>query len=118
MRYYARAFTPSGASSGALAKLFNWFYRARDWYFALPRFQFEAMTLGLAVSFGLLVMPAFIFLAGHFALKDYANGGVFALYGDFFTGLFHPRPSFWAVVAGPFVFLSAFRLFRWILRKT
>jgi len=117
MRYYARAFTPSGESSGALANLFNWFYRARDWYFALPRFQFEAMTLGLAVLFGLLVMPAFIFLAGHIALKDYANGGVFALYLDFFKGLFRPRPSFWAVAAGPFVFLTVVRLFRWILRK-
>lgn len=117
MRYYARAFTPTGESSGALAKLFNWFFRARDWYFALPRFQFEAMTLGLALLFGLLVMPAFIFLAGHIALKDYANGGVFALYRDFFKGLFHPRPSFWAVIAGPFVFVTVVRLFRWIRRK-
>jgi hypothetical protein len=117
MRYYARAFTPSGESSGALAKLFNWVFRARDWYLALPRFQFEAMTFGLAVLFGLLVMPALIFLAGHFALKDYANGGLFALYGDSFKGLVKPRPSFWAVVAGPFVFLTLARVFRWILRK-
>jgi hypothetical protein len=117
MRYYARAFTPSGESSGALANLFNWFFRARDGYFSLPRFQFEAMTLGLAVFFGLLVMPALIFLAGDLALKNYANGGVFALYGDFYKGLFEPRPAFWAVVAGPFVFLSLLRLFRSILRK-
>jgi len=100
-----------------LAKLFNWFVRARDWYFALPRFKFEAMTLALAVLFGLLVMPAFIFLVGHIALKDYAHGSVFALYADFFKGLFEPRPSFWTVVAGPAVFLSLARLFRWILRK-
>ena len=97
--------------------MFNWFVRARDWYFALPRLQFEAMTLGLALLFGLLVMPAFIFLAGHIALKDYANGGLFSLYGDFFKGLFLPRPSFWVVVVGPFVFLALVRLFRWILRK-
>ena len=117
MRYYARAFTPSGESSGALANLFNWFFRARDWYLSLPRLQFEAMTLGLAVSVGLLVMPALIFLAGSLTLKDYANGGLFALYGDFFKALFLPRPSFWAVVAGPFVFLCVLRLFRWVLRK-
>jgi hypothetical protein len=117
MRYYARACTPSGESSGALAKLFNWFFRARDWYFGLPRFQFEAMTLGLALLLGLLVMPAFIHIAGHIALKDYANGGVLALYFDFFKGLVYPRPSFWAVVAGPFVFLSLFRLGGWVLRK-
>jgi hypothetical protein len=118
MRYYARAFTPSGESSGALAKLFNWFYRARDGYFALPRFQFEAITLGLAVLFGLLVMPALIYIAGSLSLRDYAHGGLFALYGDFFKGLFEPRPSFWMVVGGPFVFLTVARLFRWLLRKT
>jgi len=100
-----------------LAKLFNWFVRARDWYFALPRFKFEAMTLGLAVLFGLLVMPAFIFVAGHIALRDYANGSVFALYADFFEGLFEPRPSFWTVIAGPAVFLTLARLFRIVLRK-
>jgi len=98
--------------------LFNWFVRARDWYFALPRFKFEAMTLALAVLFGLLVMPAFIFIVGHIALRDYAHGSVFALYADFFEGLFEPRSSFWTVVAGPPVFLSLARLFRWILRKT
>jgi hypothetical protein len=118
MRYYARAFSPSGDSSGALAKLFNWFYRARDQYFALPRFQFEAITLGLALLFGLLVMPALIYLAGHIALRDYAHGGLFSLYGDFFKGLFAPRPSFWVVVVGPLVFLTLLRVFRWSLRKT
>jgi hypothetical protein len=117
MRYYARAFTPSGESSGALAKLFNWFFRAREWYFALPRFQFEAVTFGLALLFGLLVMPPLIFLAGNIALKAYANGGVFALYLDFFKALFQPRPSAWAVAIGPFVFLCVVRFFRWILRK-
>lgn len=100
-----------------MAKLFNWLFRARDAYFALPRFKFEAMTLGLAVLFGLLAMPALIFFAGHFTLKPYANGGPFAFYYDFFKGLFEPRPAFWSVVAGPAVFLCVFRLFRWILRK-
>ena len=97
--------------------MFNWFFRARDWYFAQPRFKFESMTLGLAVLFGLLVMPALVFLAGHVTLKPYANGGLFAFYFDFFKGLIEPRPAFWSVVAGPAVFFSLFRLFRWILGK-
>ena len=75
------------------------------------------MTLGLALLFGLLVMPALIYLAGYFVLKPYANGGIFSLYYDFFKGLIEPRPSFWIVVLGPFVFLSLFRIFRLILRK-
>jgi len=96
--------------------LFNWFVRARDYYFALPRFKFEAMTLGLAVLVGLLLMPALIYIAGHFTLKDYAHGGVFALYVDFLKGLFEPRESCWIVLAGPFAFLTLFRLFRLILQ--
>jgi hypothetical protein len=97
--------------------LFNWMARARDDYFAQPRLKFEAITLGLAVSFGLLVMPALIYVAGRFTLDSYANGGTFALYGDFFKGLFEPRLSNWIVVLGPFVFLSLVRLFRLALRK-
>ena len=48
--------------------------------------------------FGLLVMPALIYLPGYFILKPYANGGVFSLYFDFFKGLIEPRPSFWIVL--------------------
>lgn len=97
--------------------MFNWFFRARDWYFALPRFKFEAMTLGLAVLIGLIVMPPLIYLAGYFTLKPYANGPLFVYYLDFYKGLIQPRPAFWSVVAGPAVFLYLLRLFRWILGK-
>jgi len=100
-----------------MAKLFNWFVRAHAYYFSLPRFQFEAMTLGLALLFGLLVMPALIYLPGFFILRPYANGGLLALYWDFFKGLVEMRPSCWIALAGPFVFLTLFRIFRLILRK-
>ena len=97
--------------------MFNWFVRAHAWYFSLPRLQFEAMTLGLALLFGLLVMPALIYVPGYYVLKPYANGGLLALYADCFKGLVEPRQSSWIVVLGPFVFLSLFRIFRFILRK-
>jgi len=100
-----------------MATLFNWFVRAHAYYFSLPRFQFEAMTLGLAVLFGLLVMPALIYLPGFYILRPYANGGVFALYWDFFKGLVELRPSCWIALAGPFAFLTLYRIFRLILRK-
>jgi hypothetical protein len=96
--------------------LFDWFYRARDWYLSQPRLNFEAITLGAALLVGLLVMPALIYIAGSFALQSY-DGGFFSLYYDFFKGLFVPHPSFWFVVAGPFVFLSLLRLFKLILAK-
>ncbi|HEU4593370.1 MAG TPA: hypothetical protein VFS13_20890 [Steroidobacteraceae bacterium] len=97
--------------------MFSWFGRARDYYFSLSRPKFEAMTLGLAALAGLLIMPALIYLAGRYTLREYANGGVFALYFDFFKGLFEPRPSCWIVVAGPFLFLCFFRFCRFLLRK-
>ena len=117
MRYYARAFPPTGGTTGAMATLLNWFARARAYYFSLPRFKFEAMTLGLALLFALLVLPPLIYLPGSYILKPYANGGVFALYLDFFKGLVQLRPSCWIALAGPFAFLSLFRIFRLILRK-
>ena len=41
------------------------------------------MTLGLALLFGLFVMPALIYLPGYYVLKPYQNGGLFALYIDY-----------------------------------
>jgi hypothetical protein len=104
-------------SSGAEFKLFNWFTRARGYYFSQPRLPFEAMTFGLALLFGLLLMPALIYLAGRYTLSPYSNGGFFSLYGDFYGGLVEPRQTHWLVVIGPFVFLTLFRIFRFILRK-
>jgi hypothetical protein len=100
-----------------VVRLFNWFVRTRDDYFAQPRLKFEAITLGLAVAFGLLVMPALIYIAGRLSLGAYANGSLFALYWDFLKGLFEPRLSNWIALFGPLVFLTLFRLFRLALRK-
>lgn len=107
---------PAGVLGG-LAELFNWLVRARDGYFAMPPFKFEATTLGLAVLFGLLVMPALIYLAGSTILKPYANGGLLALYRDFGKGLIELRPSCWIVLLGPLGFLTLFRIFRFLIRK-
>lgn len=104
-------------------KLFTWYQRARDFYFSLSRPKFEAMTFGLALLVGLIVMPVLIYLAGKYTLGAYAHGttqethGVFSLFKDFFVGLFEPRPSCWIVLLGPFVFLCFVRLCRLILRK-
>lgn len=116
MRYYARACLPVG-ETGAEITLFTWFTRARVWYVSQPVFIFEAVTLGLALLVGLLVMPALIYVAGRYTLKEYANGGVFSLYLDYLKGLVELRPSCWVVLFGPFVFLGMVRLFRLILRK-
>jgi hypothetical protein len=97
--------------------VFSWFTRSRDWYFSQPALSFESVTLGLMVVVGLLVMPALIYLVGTLVLNAYANGGLFTFYFDFLKGLVELRPSCWIVLAGPFVFLSLFRAFRFIVRK-
>lgn len=91
--------------------------RAHASYLSLPPFKFEATTLGLALLFGLVVMPALIYLPGFYVLKPYANGGMFALYFDYYKGLVELRPSCWIALTGPFLFLSLFRIFRFTLRK-
>ncbi len=96
--------------------LFNWIRRAHDYYFSLPRLQFEAMTAGLALAFGLLVMPPLIWVAGRYTLGPYAGGGVFGFYFDFLKGLVQLRPSCWIALAGPLGFLWLTRLFRLTLR--
>lgn len=106
-----------GPVTGVESILFTWFTRARAWYISQPALTFEAVTLGLALLVGLLLMPALIYLAGRYTLSPYGNGGVFSLYLDFFKGLFEPRASCWVVLIGPFVFVSLVRLFRLALRK-
>ncbi len=96
--------------------MFDWFYRARDWYLSQPRLNFEAITVGVALLLGFLLMPALIYVAGSLTLESY-EGGFFSLYYDFFKGLFVPHLSFWSVVAGPLVFLTLLRLFKLILSK-
>jgi hypothetical protein len=107
---------PAGLLGGSV-QLLNSIVRVRDQYFALPTLKFEAVTLGLAVLFGLLIMPALIYLAGSFTLQEYGRGGLLDLYREVFKGLFQLRASYWIVIIGPFVFLSVFRVFRWLLRK-
>ena len=97
--------------------MFTWFVRARDSYFSQSRPKFEAITFALALLAGLIVMPLLIYVAGRYTLKEYANGGVFALFADFFKGLVELRPSCWIVAFGPFALLCLLRLFRLILRK-
>lgn len=104
--------------------MFTWFERARGYYFSQSRPKFEAMTLGLALLVGLIVMPALIYIAGRYTLGTYSHGTVFetnstvfTLFYDFYKGLIQLRPSCWIVVAGPFVFLTFVRLCRFVLRK-
>lgn len=71
------------------------------------------LALGLvALLAGALLMPLLIWIAGGVALGPYANGGYFALLGDFLRGLVTGSLACWIVLAGPYVVISLVRLLR------
>jgi hypothetical protein len=87
----------------------------------LPRAGREALLLGGALLFGVVVMPLLIWLVGDRILGPYTHGqnlhaGAFALLQDFFVGLGHGSAVFWAVALGPLVLLLLLRLFVRLLR--
>ncbi len=93
----------------------------RDTYGALPRAQRELVIFGLALLWGLIVMPFLIWFAGSRVLGPYTHGqnahaGPFALVADFFVGLVHGSAVFWAVALGPAVLLLLIRLFVALVR--
>ena len=100
---------PAGLLGGVGTELFNWFERARDYYFSLPRPKFEAMTLGLAFLVGLLVMPALIYLAGRYTLhsrtRTAACSRCTSTSSRACSNCGRAAGSWWL---GPFVFLSLF----------
>ena len=91
----------------------KWLAAARG----LDRPRREGLIVAAGVLLGLLVMPLAIWLAGLAALGPYANGGFWALLGDFVRGLAEGSLACWIVLAGPYLFFSLFRLLRLALQR-
>ncbi|MGA7538743.1 MAG: hypothetical protein WBW93_08245 [Steroidobacteraceae bacterium] len=96
---------------------------ARPRIFSLEtRTRRELSLFGAALALGLLVIPLLIWVVGHRTLGPYTHGddphglGPLALYGDYFSGLGHGWPAYWAVALGPAVLLLAGRLWLALLR--
>jgi hypothetical protein len=69
-------------------------------------------SLLVGLILGVVVMPWLIYLAGRSTLGAYANGGPFALWGDFFRGLFDLSAAYWIAALGPCVAILALLLWR------
>jgi hypothetical protein len=109
--------TPTRTDPAGLARLRRW----REDYGALNRAQRELVIFGLALLFGLIVMPFLIWFAGNHALGTYTHGqnphaGPFALFADYFVGLAHGSAVFWAVALGPALLLLLIRVFVALIR--
>jgi uncharacterized membrane protein YedE/YeeE len=96
--------------------------RARRSFTAQPRARRELLYFGLALLFGLLVVPVLTWLIGSRVLGPYSRGTEvhstpLALLRDFFSGLVHGYVIFWIVALGPIVFLLLIRIVLALLRR-
>lgn len=73
--------------------------------------------LGGAVFCGLTLVPVAIFAAGRGTLGEYSNGGLFALWGDYFRGLADFNLAYWFAAAGPLLVLFVFEFWRKTITK-
>ena len=97
--------------------MFSWFTRAWQSYQAQPPLRFELTTLAAALLVGLFVLPVLIFIAGRSTLGAYANGGLWALFADYFRGLAAGYLSNWMAVIGPYVFALLARILAFVWRR-
>jgi hypothetical protein len=94
----------------------------RDSYGTLPWIVRALVLYGLAVLFGVLIVPLLLWVAGNRILGPYTQGqnlhaGPGALLQDFLVGLGHGSAVFWAVALGPAVFLLLLRLLWRLVRS-
>ena len=83
---------------------------------AAPRGERELWLAGLAIAFGLFLLPCFIYLAGSITLGPYEGGGLGDYVLDFLRGLVRPHLAYWIIVIGPYLLITLARGL-WLLRK-
>jgi len=89
----------------------------RRWHADLsPFWRREFDIAAIAFSFGLLVMPFLIYLAGVLTLGPY-EGGLLAFLGSLLGAFFTARPTAWLLVLGPYLLFTALRLITRPLRR-
>ena len=77
----------------------------------------EALLLLIMGGFGLLVLPALVYLVGEQLLGEYRpDAGMGVFYGDLYAELVALSPFAWLLVLGPWLALQFLRLLWWPLR--
>jgi len=77
----------------------------------------EARLLAGSIIFSAVGLPLIVWATGRALLGPYANGGMFAILGDFFTLLYAGSFSAWILLFAPYALLSALRLTAWGVRQ-
>jgi len=71
----------------------------------------EAVLLAIFGGFGLLVLPALVFVVGQLLLGPYRpDGGLGTFYGDLYGHLAAGTPWPWLLVMGPWLTIQLLRL--------
>jgi hypothetical protein len=71
----------------------------------------EGLLLAIFGGFGLLVLPALVYLVGQVLLGEYRPGaGMGAFYADFYGHLAGASPWAWLLVFGPYLAIQLLRL--------
>jgi hypothetical protein len=71
----------------------------------------EALLLAVFGGFGLLVLPALVYLVGQFLLGEYRPGaGMGTFYADLYGHLGAASPWAWLLVLGPYLAIQLLRL--------
>jgi hypothetical protein len=66
---------------------------------------------------GATLMPLAVWVAGSASLGPYVNGGLGALFADYFRGLASGSLAAWIVLAGPYLLVALLRLTRTTLAR-
>jgi len=85
---------------------------------ASSRWRKETIFAAICVGFGLLVLPALIYVVGAKILGVYGGGpSIGAFYGNFFRNLISGALRTWFIVLGPYLLLTVLRLIFWPWRS-
>lgn len=77
----------------------------------------EVQWLLAALIFGAVALPLLVWITGRSLLGPYANGGMFAILGDFFALLYSGSIAAWVLLFGPYLLLVSLRLATAIYRR-
>jgi len=85
---------------------------------ASSRWRKQATLAAICLGFGVLILPALIYVVGAKILGAYGGGpGISSFYGDFFRNLISGGLRTWFIVLGPYLLLAVLRLIFWPRRN-
>lgn len=78
----------------------------------------EGALLVAALLLGITLIPVAVYFTGHEVLGDYAGGGLFRFWGDFFLALYRGQLPWWLLALGPYALVMFTRATRAAFRRS